>query len=152
MIKKSTLAFLIFCFLYLLMLSSCQAQDQLFSKSNIIHIGKRGYIEKDKTLHFTGGALIGSSVYMYVHYKTDNKILSLVASVASGIIVGTAKEFYDKSKGGRISNDDIAFTVSGSFGGALTKIIQINIQQQNKMQSKEYKAEFENLNSKPMFQ
>lgn len=152
MIKKSTLAFLIFCFLYLLMLSSCHAQDQLFSKSNIIHIGKRGYIEKDKTLHFTGGALIGSSVYMYVHYKTDNKILSLVASVASGIIVGTAKELYDKSKGGRMSNDDIAFTVSGSFGGAFTKIIQIDIQQQNKMQSKAYKAEFENLNSKPMFQ
>lgn len=152
MIKKSTLAFLIFCFLYLLMLSSCNAQDQIFSKSNIIRIGKHGYLEKDKTLHFTGGALIGSSVYMYVHYKTDNKILSLVASVASGIIVGTAKEFYDKSKGKRMSNDDIAFTVSGSFGGAFTKIIQIDIQQQNKMQSKEYKAEFENLNSKPMFQ
>lgn len=148
--KKSTLAFLVFCILYLILLSSCHAQvptlqDQIFGKTNIIRIGKHGYIEKDKTLHFNGGALIGSSVYMYVHYKTDNILISLIAATISGVVVGTAKEFYDKSKGGAFSNDDIAFTVSGSYGGAITKIIQIDIQQQNKMLSAEYKAEFENL-------
>lgn len=143
--------------LIILLLASafCKAQtptfkDDLFGKTNIIHVGKNGFIEKDKTLHFNGGALIGSSVYMFVHYKTDNVFLSLLASVASGIIVGVSKEFYDKSKGGAISRDDIVFTVSGSLGGAFTKIIQIDIQQQNKMLSAEYKAEFENLNSKPI--
>lgn len=154
--KKSTFAFLIFCILYLILLSSCKAQSapsfrsELLGKTNIIHIGKRGYIEKDKTLHFNGGALIGSSVYMYVYYKTDNILISLIAATVSGIVVGFGKEFYDKSKGGKFSNDDIAFTISGSFGGAFTKIIQIDIQQQNKMLSAEYKAEFENLNSKPI--
>lgn len=127
----------------------CQAQptikEQIFSKSNIIHIGKRGYIEKDKFLHSTAGAWVGSSVYMYAHYRTDNKMLSLALSVLSAFAVGEAKELYDRSKGKKFSNDDLAATTFGGFSGAFTKIIQIDIQQKNKMLSREYKAEFENL-------
>lgn len=150
---KKLLTILLFASLFSDAQSEAQKKrfiDELFGKTNIIHVGSSGFIEKDKTLHFNGGALIGSSVYMYTYYKTDNLFLSLLAAVASGIVVGVSKELYDKSKGKVVSRDDIVFTVSGSIGGAITKIIQIDIQQQNKMLSAEYKSEFENLNSKPI--
>lgn len=120
-------------------------REELFSKSNIIHIGEHGYIEKDKFLHSTAGAWLGSSVYMYVHYRTDNKMLSLALSVLSAFVVGEAKELYDRSKGKKFSNDDLVATTFGGFTGAFTKIIQIDVQEKNKILSAEYKAEFENL-------
>lgn len=133
----------------------CNAQsptfkDELFGKTNILHIGKHGFIEKDKFLHSTAGAWVGSSVYMYSYYKTDNKILSLGLAVLSAFAIGEAKELYDRSNGKKFSNSDLAVTTLGGFTGTFTKIIQIDIQQKNKMLSAEYKAEFENLNSKPI--
>lgn len=125
-----------------------QTKFEPFSKSNIIHVGKRGYIERDKFLHSTAGAWVGSSVYMYVHYKTDRPILSAALSVLSAFIVSEAKELYDRNKGGKFSNDDLAATTFGGWTGAFTKIIQIGIQTQNKIDTEELKAKYENLNSK----
>ena len=121
-------------------------RGEIFSKSNIVHIGKRGYIEKDKFLHSTIGAWVGSSVYMYVHYKTDNKMLSIALSVLSAFVVGEAKELYDRSKGGKFSNENLAYTTFGGFSGAFTKIVQIDMQEKNKELTRQYKEEFENLN------
>lgn len=130
----------------------CKAQlsikEEIFGKSNIMHVGKRGYIEKDKFLHSTAGAFVGSSVYMYSHYKTDNVILSLALSMLSAFAIGEAKELYDRNKGGKFSNDDLAATTFGGWSGVFTKIIQIDMQQKNKMLSEEYKLEFENLSYK----
>lgn len=139
----------------LLATAFCKAQsptfkDELFGKTNILHVGKNGFIEKDKFLHATAGAWVGSSVYMYTHYKTDNKALSFALSVLAVFAIGEAKELYDRSKGGKFSNPDLATTTFGGITGAFTKVIQIDIQQKNKMLSAEYKAEFENLNSKPI--
>ena len=114
-------------------------------QSNIIPIGKRGYIEKDKFLHSTAGAWVGSSVYMFVHYKTDRTFLSLAASVASAFLVGEMKELRDRSKGGRFSNDDLAVTTFGGFTGAFVKIIQIDIQTKNKELTEQQKEEYKNL-------
>lgn len=106
-------------------------------KSNIITIGKHGYLEKDKLLHSTAGGFVGSSVYMYVHYKTDKKIFSLICSVASAFLVGTAKECYDKSIGHKFSNDDLLVTGFAGFTGGFIKTIQISVQEQNKLKELE---------------
>ncbi len=140
--------------LLLFVTSFCMAQpvaqsptfkDELFGKTNIIHIGGRGYIEKDDFLHSTVGAWLGSSVYMYTYYKTDNKILSMATSLLVAFGAGELKEFHDRKNGGRFSNDDVAKTTLGGFSGAFTKVIQIGIQEQNKLLSKQYKEAFENL-------
>jgi hypothetical protein len=70
----------------------------------------------------------------------------MALSVLSSFIVGEAKELYDRNNGGKFTNDDLAATTLGGFSGVFTKIIQIDIQQKNKMLSAEYKKEFENLN------
>lgn len=121
-------------------------KKEIFGKSNIVHVWKRGYIEKDKFYHSTAGAFVGSSVYMYSYYRTDKIFLSMALSVLSSFIVGEAKELYDRNNGGKFTNDDLAATTLGGFSGVFTKIIQIDIQQKNKMLSAEYKKEFENLN------
>jgi hypothetical protein len=142
-------------FIYLLLIAgTCHAQQsptfkqELFGKSNIVHVGKRGYIEKDKFLHSTVGAFVGSSVYMYSYYRTDRRILSMALSVLSSFVVGEIKELHDRNNGGRFSNDDIAATTFGGFSGVFTKIIQIDIQEKNKALSEEQKQKYENLTFK----
>lgn len=124
-------------------------RDQLTSKSNIIWVGKHGYIEKDKFLHSTAGAFTGSSVYMLSYYKTDRIGLSILFSVLSAFVVGETKELYDRSKGGKFSNDDLTATTFGGFSGVFTKIIQIGIQEQNKLTELE-KEKYEDLNQPPL--
>lgn len=121
-------------------------KQELFGKTNIVHIGKRGYIEKDKFLHSTVGGFVGSSVYMYVYYKTDRVGLSLLAAVASAFVVGECKELYDKSRGGKDSFDDKMATGIAGFTGGFTKICQIGIQTENKRIAEEEKQKYQNLN------
>ncbi len=122
-------------------------KDELFGKTNVIHIGKNGYFEKDKFLHSTVGAWVGSSVYMYVHYKTDSKILSFVIAELTVFVIGEAKELRDRYVGGQFSNSDLLHTVFGGFTGIFTKVVQIDMQQKNKDLAEWQKEEFQNLNS-----
>lgn len=123
-------------------------KKEVFSKQNVIHVGKYGYIEKDKLLHSTVGGFVGSSVYMYSYYKTENIFISYVLSVFSAFVIGEAKELHDRNNGGQFSNPDLLSTTFGGFAGVFTKVVQIDIQKKNKAISKQYKEEFENLNYK----
>lgn len=134
--------------LLIFLTSLCKAQqfkNIFFGKSNTVVIGKKGYIERDKFLHSTIGGFVGSSVYMYSYYKTDKIFLSSLLSILASFAIGESKELYDRRIGRKFSNNDLIATTFGGFTGVFTKIIQIDIQQKNKITSKEYKHEFQNL-------
>ncbi len=86
-------------------------------------------IKTDKVAHFgigyVTGALTTSATLIYSNGKHE-WLKSLSVGIASGVIVGTAKELYDFKDYGRFDWQDLGATVIGAALGSVTIKISIN--------------------------
>jgi hypothetical protein len=72
--------------------------------------------QEDKQKHFALSAVTSATTYSVLRSSNYSRWESLVTGVAVGILVGTAKEVYDR----RVDPDDIkADAAGGIFGGGV---------------------------------
>ena len=72
--------------------------------------------EKDKQLHLAAGTIIGALGYHLYSDKHFDKQGAVLAGLASGFAVGTAKELFDTAiQGEKFDIEDLSATVLGSF-------------------------------------
>tara|TARA_Y100000004_G_scaffold176531_1_gene217171 strand:- start:228 stop:602 length:375 start_codon:yes stop_codon:yes gene_type:complete len=72
--------------------------------------------ETDKQLHFAAGTVVGALGYHLYSDKHFDKQGAVLASLASGFAVGTAKELFDTAiQGEKFDIEDLSATVLGSF-------------------------------------
>ena len=77
--------------------------------------------QKDKHLHFLGGAMFGSVGYSYVYLKTNNKKKAILGGLASAVLVGTIKEVLDsREPGNKFDLEDLGATAIGGISISLT--------------------------------
>lgn len=72
----------------------------------------------DKVAHFGVGYVIGETSSALTNKQKP--IVNISIGIGTGLIVGTAKEIYDKSKGGQFNYKDLGATVLGSALGTIT--------------------------------
>ena len=74
--------------------------------------------ETDKQLHFAAGTIAGAFGY-HMYQKEFGRVPqshSILAGLATGFAIGTAKELFDTSiQGEKFDTEDLAATVLGSF-------------------------------------
>lgn len=79
----------------------------------------------DKQLHFSAGAISGT---VSVFSKKP-----LLTAISVSIIAGLAKETYDRHRGYKFDNRDVAFTVAGgAFTGTVVYYIRKKHRKRNK--------------------
>ena len=72
--------------------------------------------EVDKQLHFAAGTVVGALGYHLYSDKHFDKQGAVLAGLASGFAVGTAKELFDTAiQGEKFDIEDLSATVLGSF-------------------------------------
>jgi len=72
--------------------------------------------EVDKQLHFAGGTIVGVLGYHLYSDKHFDQQGAVLAGLASGFAVGTAKELFDTAiQGEKFDIEDLSATVLGSF-------------------------------------
>jgi hypothetical protein len=72
----------------------------------------------DKVAHFGVGYVLGATSSALTNKQKP--IVNISIGVGTGLIIGTAKELYDKSKGGQFNYKDLGATVLGSALGTIT--------------------------------
>ncbi len=74
-----------------------------------------GQVQRDKVLHFVGGALFGLAGAGIAKNATDgNRTWTFVGAVAGSVLAGAAKEAIDsRQPGNRWDNEDLLATVLG---------------------------------------
>ncbi len=72
----------------------------------------------DKVAHFGVGYVLGATSSAITNKQKP--IVNISIGVGTGLVVGTAKELYDKSKGGQFNYKDLGATVFGSVVGVIT--------------------------------
>ena len=73
-------------------------------------------IEYDKKAHFVAGAWTSTLTYAVVYNETKDKLKSSIYSLASGVLIGTAKEVYDSQQpNNKFDAKDLMATVLGSL-------------------------------------
>jgi len=72
----------------------------------------------DKVAHFGVGYVIGATSSALTNKQKP--IVNISIGFGAGLVVGTAKELYDKSKGGQFNYKDLGATVLGSALGTIT--------------------------------
>jgi len=72
--------------------------------------------ETDKQLHFAAGNIAGILGYHLYSDKHFDKQGAVLAGLASGFALGTAKELFDTAiQGEKFDTEDLAATILGSF-------------------------------------
>jgi hypothetical protein len=72
----------------------------------------------DKVAHFGVGYVLGATSSALTNKQKP--IVNISIGVGTGLVVGTCKELYDKSKGGQFNYKDLGATVLGSVLGTIT--------------------------------
>jgi hypothetical protein len=72
----------------------------------------------DKVAHFGVGYVLGATSSALTNKQKP--IVNISIGIGTGLIIGTAKELYDKSKGGQFNYKDLGATVLGSALGTIT--------------------------------
>jgi hypothetical protein len=72
----------------------------------------------DKVAHFGVGYVLGATSSAITNKQKP--IVNISIGVGTGLVVGTCKELYDKSKGGQFNYKDLGATVFGSVVGVIT--------------------------------
>ena len=72
----------------------------------------------DKVAHFGVGYVIGATSSALT--SKQKPVVNISIGFGTGLVVGTAKELYDKSKGGQFNYKDLGATVLGSALGTIT--------------------------------
>lgn len=76
--------------------------------------------QKDKRLHSLAGGLISGVTGEVTSALTDNKWLGILAGVATGVLIGAAKEYRDTKGFGTPDKNDFYATALGSATVGLT--------------------------------
>ena len=78
-------------------------------------------LENDKVLHFGAGALSGAAgAFIASELSDGNRGWTYVGAVGSSLLVGLAKESFDKNKGNEWDNGDLSATVLGGITVGVT--------------------------------
>jgi hypothetical protein len=72
----------------------------------------------DKVAHFGVGYVLGATSSALTNKQKP--IVNISIGIGTGLVVGTCKELYDKSKGGQFNYKDLGATVLGSALGTIT--------------------------------
>ena len=82
----------------------------------ITNIVSAQLIPQDKLLHMGGSYVISSGVTAVVYNKTNNKKKSIICGVTTAIIIGLAKEIYDRKHGHPDMKDMLANSIGAGLG------------------------------------
>lgn len=80
-----------------------------------------------ETKHKIAGHVTSLAVGHVVYYKTRKLGISIGASFVSGVLIGIAKEEYDKYNGGHSTREDIYDTSWGSAVGTVNFLMTFNM-------------------------
>lgn len=83
--------------------------------------------QDSSTKHKIAGHVTSLAVGHVVYYKTRKLGISIGASFVSGVLIGIAKEEYDKYNGGHSTREDIYDTSWGSAVGTVNFLMTFNM-------------------------
>ena len=89
----------------------------------ITNIVSAQFIQQDKLLHMSGSYVVSSGVTAIVYSKTNNKKKSIIYGVATTLVLGLAKEIYDKKYGHSDIKDMLANSVGIGLGVVTIRIV-----------------------------
>ena len=74
--------------------------------------------EKDKQAHMAVTGMVAAITTVVMRENDFTPTQAFMTAMAAGLLIGVAKEVYDKNNGGKFDNVDMMANFLGSLGGA----------------------------------